>query len=133
MRESFPRAALLLQAAAEREVRIMVDGPEFEDLAELLLRLGEAPDAEVGDPERLANRRFVGLPAFCLLERDRSLGVHACRHLLASLLEEVVGLAHESCCPRTVLTFKERVHGGIPISPMSKDTGSCVGRGRQDE
>ena len=36
-------AALLLEAAPEGEVRVVVDRLELEDRPELLLRLGEAP------------------------------------------------------------------------------------------
>src|SRR5919109_1117652 len=62
-------AALLLEAAAEREVRVVVNGLQLEDGAELLLGLGEAADAEVRDAERLANRRLLRLAPLGLLER----------------------------------------------------------------
>src|SRR5207247_9599370 len=60
------------------------------------LRLGLLPavDAEVGDPERLADRGLVRLAPLRLLERDRRLRGAALRQMRASLLEEVVGLAH---------------------------------------
>ena len=54
----------------------------------------EAADPEVGDAERLADRRLLRLPPLRLLERHRRLRVPAVRHVLAALLEEVVGLAH---------------------------------------
>jgi hypothetical protein len=86
--------ALLFEAAAEREVRVVVDRLELEDDAELLLGFGEAVDAEVRDAKRLPDGRFLRLAPLGLFERDGRLGVHARRHLLSPLLEEIVGLAH---------------------------------------
>ena len=65
---------LLLEAAAQREVRVVVDGRDLDRRPELPLGFAEALDAEVGDPERLADRRLVRLPALRLLERDGRLG-----------------------------------------------------------
>src|SRR6185437_3407731 len=53
--------ALLLEAAAERVVRVVVDRRELEQLAELGFGLAPAPDPEVRDPERLADRLLVRL------------------------------------------------------------------------
>jgi hypothetical protein len=55
------RAALLLERAAERVVRVVVDRRELEQLAELRLRLVPAAQAEVRDAERLADRGLLGL------------------------------------------------------------------------
>src|SRR5205814_5945286 len=89
-------AALLLQAAAEGVVRVVVDRGELEHLAELRFGLGVAVDAEVGDPERLADRRLVGLAGLRLLEGDGRLRGHALLEVRTALLEEVEGLAHRS-------------------------------------
>ena len=89
--------ALLLQAAAERVVRVVVGRRELEHRAELLLGLVVAADAEVRDAERLADRRLVRLAPLRLLERDGRLRGHAVLEVRAALLEEVVGrLAHAS-------------------------------------
>src|SRR5262249_30892738 len=89
-------AALLLQAAAERVVRIVVDRRKLEHLAELRLRLLPAPDAEVRDPERLADRRLFRLAPLRLLERHRRLRRHPPLEMGATFLEEVVGgFAHD--------------------------------------
>src|SRR5205085_644178 len=90
------RAALLLEAAAERVVRVVVGRREFEHLPELGLRLLPAVDAEVRDPERLADRGLVRLAALRLLERHRRLRGAALLQVRPALLEEVVGLAHVS-------------------------------------
>ena len=87
-------AALLLEAAAERIVRIVVDRSELEHLAELGLGLGVAVDAEVRDSECLADRRFLGLAGLRLLERNRRLRGHAVLQVGSALLEKVEGLAH---------------------------------------
>jgi hypothetical protein len=87
-------AALLLEAARKREVRVVVDRLELENGAELLLGLGEAADPEVRDPERLPNRCLLGLPALRLLEGDRRLRVSPLGHVLTALSEEVIRLAH---------------------------------------
>ena len=67
---------------------------ELEQLTELALGLFVAMDAEVGDPERLSDRRLVRLATLRLLERHRGLGGHAVREVVAALLKEIVGLAH---------------------------------------
>src|SRR5262249_58320014 len=82
--------SLLLETAAERVVRVVVDRRELEHLAELLLCFAPAPDPEVRDPERLADRRLVRLPALRLLERDGGLRGHARPQMAASALEEAV-------------------------------------------
>src|SRR5690348_5868825 len=69
--------SLLLEAAAERVVRVVVDRRELQHLAELLLRLAPAPDPEVRDAECLADRGLLRLAPLCLLERDGRLGSHA--------------------------------------------------------
>ena len=83
MPDGLGRAALLLQAAAEREMRVVVDRLELEDRPELLLRLGEAADAVVGDPERLADRGLARLALLRLLEGDGRLGGLAGREVVA--------------------------------------------------
>src|SRR5213078_3988140 len=70
-------ASLLLEAAAERVVRVVVDRRELQHLAELCLGLAPAPDPEVGDSERLADRGLVRLAPLRLLERDGRLCGHA--------------------------------------------------------
>src|SRR5688572_16736890 len=86
--------ALLLERAAERVMGVVVGGRELEHGAELGLRLGPALDPEVRDAERLADRRLVRLEPLRLLERDGRLGGHAVPEMLATLLEEVVRVAH---------------------------------------
>ena len=92
-------AALIPQGAAERVVRVVVGGRELEHLAELVLGLAPARESEVGDAERLANRRLLRLEPLCLLERDRRLGGHPAAQMRAALLEEVVGGAHPLIVP----------------------------------
>ena len=70
-------AALLLERAAERVVRVVVGRRELEHGAELGLGLLPAREAEVGDPERLADRRLLRLEPLRLLEHDRGLRRHA--------------------------------------------------------
>src|SRR5215210_6602269 len=85
---------LLLEAAAERVVSVVVGRGELEHRPELPLRLVVAVDAEVRDPEGLADRRLVRLALLRLLQRDRRLGRHTLRQVLASLLKQVICLAH---------------------------------------
>jgi hypothetical protein len=66
-------APLLLQAAAECVVAVVVGRRELEQLPELALGLLVAVYAEVGDPERLADRGLLGLATLRLLQRDRGL------------------------------------------------------------
>jgi hypothetical protein len=87
-------AALLLEAAAERVVRIVVGRRELEHLAELRRGLVVAVDPEVRDPERLADRGLLRLTPLGLLERDGRLSRHPLAELSAPLLEEVVRLGH---------------------------------------
>jgi len=58
---------LLLQAAAERVMRVVIRGSQLEHGAELPLGLVPALDAEVGDAECLADRRLVRLAPLGLL------------------------------------------------------------------
>src|SRR5439155_25227105 len=67
-------AAELLECSPEAVVRVVVRGRELGHRAELRLSLLVAPHAQVGDAERLADRRLVGLPRLRLLERDGGLG-----------------------------------------------------------
>src|SRR5262249_3895885 len=62
------RLALLLEAAAEDVVRVVVVRGELQHRAELGLGLVPALDAEVREAQRLADRRLVRLPALRLLE-----------------------------------------------------------------
>src|SRR5206468_9731878 len=87
-------APLLLEAAPERVVAVVVGGRELEQLPELALCLHVTVDAEVGDPERLADRGLLRLAALRLLERDGGLRGHALSKVGASLLKEVVGVTH---------------------------------------
>src|SRR5215211_4140357 len=87
------RAALLLEAAPEGVVCVVVHGLEVDDRPELALGLGETPDPVVGDAERLADGRLSRLAPLRLLEGDGRLGVHPLLHLLAPAAVEVVRLA----------------------------------------
>ena len=87
-----PHPPLLLQAAAERVVRVVVRRRDVEHRAELGLSLVVAVDAEVRDPERLADRRLVRLAPLRLLQRHGGLGGHALLRRAPALLEEAVGL-----------------------------------------
>src|SRR6266536_4124432 len=87
-------APLLLQCPPEPVVGVMVGGRQLEHGAKLLLRLLVALDSEIGDAERLADRRLVRLTPLRLLERDGRLRGAALAKVGASLLKEVVGLAH---------------------------------------
>ena len=72
------RAALLLERPAEGVVRVVVGRVELVgNGAELALGLLPACEPEVGDPERLTDRRLLGLEPLRLLERDRRLRRHA--------------------------------------------------------
>src|SRR3954447_17828907 len=106
--------ALLLQAAAERVVRVVVVRRELEDRAKLRRRLVVAADTEVGDPERLPDRRLVRLAALRLLERHCRLGGHALLQVLPALLEVVVDLAH---CPPFRRRHSWHLHSLLP--PLS--------------
>src|SRR5207247_2397789 len=85
---------IVLEAAAERVVGIVVRRREVEHRAELALRLAPAVDAEVRDAERLADGRLVRLASLRLLERDRRLRGAAVLQVRLALLEKLVGLAH---------------------------------------
>src|SRR2546430_6657563 len=86
--------AQLLERTAERVVRVVVSRRDLEHRAELLLRFLVTLDAEIRDPERLADRRLVRLPPLCLLQRHRRLRRPALPEVGPPLLIEVVGLAH---------------------------------------
>src|SRR5207248_6073926 len=88
--------AELLEAAAERVVRVVVHGRELEHLAELGLRLRVALDAEVGDPERLTDRGLLRLAPLGLLERNGGLRRTPLLEVRPALLKEVEGLAHRA-------------------------------------
>ena len=87
------RAPELLERAGEPVVRVVVRGRQVDQRAKLGLGLLVAAQPEVGDPERLADRRLRRLAALRLLERDRRLSGHAPLQMRAPLLEQVVGLA----------------------------------------
>src|SRR6266404_8442618 len=89
-------AALLLEAAAEGVMGVVVHRIELEHLAELRLRLFPAANAEVRDPQRLSNRRLLRLAPLRLLECNRRLRRHAALQMRTSLLEQVIGgFAHD--------------------------------------
>ncbi len=89
-------AALLLERAAERVVRVVVGRGELEHGAELRLCLAPALNPEVRDPERLPDRGLRGLEALRLLERHGGLRRHPAVQVVAALLVEVVGVGHAS-------------------------------------
>src|SRR4051794_30418960 len=66
-------APLLLERPPEGVVRVVVRGRELEDEPELGLGLLPPLEPEVRDPERLPDRRLLGLEPLCLLERHRRL------------------------------------------------------------
>src|SRR5207248_6243886 len=116
-------AALFFQAAAEGVVRVVVDRGELENLAELRLGLLVAVDAEVGDSERLADRRLVGLARLRLLEGDGRLRGHALLEVRTALLEEVEGLAHVVMVPLSVnLTRQARPSERRETRPRARST-----------
>src|SRR5215207_1234155 len=84
------RPAAFLEAAAERVVRVVVRGREVEHHPELGLGLLVTAQAEVRDPERLADRGLVGLSPLRLLEGDRGLSGHALSEVVPALLEKLV-------------------------------------------
>ena len=89
------RPALFLERPAERIVRVVVGGCELlDDRPELALRILPACESEVGDSERLADRRLLGLEPLRLLERNRRLRRHAAAKPLLTLTKQLVGLAH---------------------------------------
>ena len=107
---------------------VVVGRRELEHGAELRLGLPVALQAEVRDPQLLADRGLVGLEALGLLQRHRRLSSHALLQLLAAFLEQVVGLSHhvqdrESCAAR------DRRLGQVPRRP---DLHSQHGRARID-
>ena len=87
------RAALLLERAAERVVRVVVGRRELlDDRPELALGLLPAVQPEVRDAERLADRRLLGLEPLRLLERDGRLRGHALSQPRLALAEVLVRL-----------------------------------------
>src|SRR5205085_10978793 len=90
-------ATLLLERAAQRIVRVVVHGRQLEELPELGLCRVPPANAEVRDPERLADRGLVRLTALRLLERDGRLGGHAALQVSLALPKQAVcRLAHPS-------------------------------------
>src|SRR3954453_11289360 len=88
-------SALLLEGAAERLVGIVVGRVKLVgDRTELPFRFLPAGQPEVGDAERLANRRLLRFEPLCLLERDGRLGGEAAPEALLAFAEELVGVAH---------------------------------------
>ena len=98
---------------------VVVRRRELEDGAELRLRLLPALDPEVRDPERLADRRLVGLEPLRLLERDGRLRGHALLEVGAALLEEVVRVGHR--CLRYGKFSSSTSTGGVSsrVGPIS--------------
>src|SRR6187402_2774664 len=87
-------AALLLEHPAEGVVGVVLGRRQLEQRPELGLRLVPALEAEVRDPERLADRGLVGLALLRLLEGDGGLCRHPLAEVGAALLKEVVRVAH---------------------------------------
>src|SRR3954470_15766779 len=85
-----PGAAELHQRAAEAEQRVVVGRRPLDDRLELLARALELVRAEVGTPERLADRRLVGFEVAGLGERDRRLVEMPVLEQLRPLLEQLV-------------------------------------------
>ena len=79
--------------------------------AELALGLAVALDAEVRDPERLADRRLVRLAPLRLLERHGRLRGHALASDAAGPAGTVVGLAHIN--PRRYGKFSSTKSSGL--------------------
>ena len=94
VRRRLPAPTLSQQRPSERVVRVVVDGRELEHLAELALGRGPVGDPEVGDPERLPDRRLLRLEPPRLLERHRRLRGEALAQPRPPELVEVVRLAH---------------------------------------
>src|SRR5207247_2625451 len=117
------RLALLLEAAAERVVRVVVGRRQLEHCAELRLGLAPAVDAEVGDAERLADRRLLRLAALRLLECDGRLSGAAVLQVGLALLEEVICLviAHRKSRPRA-----RRGFAAPPLRPTVAEPASAA-------
>src|SRR5204862_1391907 len=110
------RTALLLEAAAEPVVGVVVDRRELEHGAELRLGGVPAPDPEVRDRKGLADRRLVRLALLRLLERHGGLCGHALGEPVAPLLKKCVDVAHSSprrygkfSCTKSTGNVKSRV------------------------
>src|SRR5262245_52161348 len=86
--------SLLLEAAAERVVGIVVDRRQLERCPELRLCLVVPAEAKIGDAERLADRCLVRRAALRLLERHGRLRGLALAEPLAAFLKVVVDVAH---------------------------------------
>src|SRR5215211_1546052 len=103
-------AALLLEAAAESIVRVVVVRSELEHRPELRRCLVVAADAEVRDPERLPDRSLVRRAPLRLLERHGCLSRPPVLQMRLALLKEVVQLvtahlSHRSRrCSSTLVT-----------------------------
>src|ERR1700730_4668415 len=88
------RVALPLETAAGRVGRMVAGRGKLEHGAEFRLGLRPAPDPEVRDPERLADRGLVRLEPICLLQRHGRLRSPPPAEVAPALLEEVIRLAH---------------------------------------
>src|SRR3954449_7166609 len=99
-----PGAPELHQRAAQAEQRVVVGRRPLDDRLELLTRALELVRAEVGTPERLADRRLVGLEVAGLGERDRRLVEMPVLEQLRPLLEELVRVRHTEAECRPGLT-----------------------------
>jgi hypothetical protein len=77
-------------------VSVLVGRSKLDELPELRLGLLEPLDPEVRDPERLADRRLLGLASLRLLERDGRLRSAPLPQVLLSLLEELIRFAHRA-------------------------------------
>src|SRR6266545_3905169 len=104
--------SLLLEAAAECVVGVVVGRRELEHRAELRLRGVPAVDAEVGDAQRLADRRLLGLAALRLLQRNGRLSGAAVLQMRFPLLEQVV-------CLVSTHRIRLRIRRGLAAPPLS--------------
>src|SRR3712207_8221794 len=87
-------AAEELEGAAEAEQRVVVGRRARDDGVELVRRLLVALRVEVRAPERLADRRLVGLPVARLREGHGGLVVVAGLQQRHAALEQVVDVGH---------------------------------------
>ena len=105
-------AALLLERAAERVVRVVVGRLELlDDRPELRLGLLPAGEPEVGDAERLADRGLPWLELLRLLERHGRLGGHSLAEPLLAFTEVVVRVAHSSSLAQIREVLAHQVNG----------------------
>src|SRR5215471_3730859 len=112
---------LLLEAAAERVVRVIVDGRQLEQRAELGLGLPPTADPEVRDTEGLADRGLVRLTPLRLLERNRRLRGHARPQMAAAALKEAVRrFAHDAALPTSLPSEADRGTATEPLRPSER-------------